>query len=139
MKKSWLHIRTKIVGSINSAMPSILILLLIGSLAGTWLLSGIVPTIIYYGLDIIHPKIFLFENVQGLLRAKWTSSGKKGEIFKDVLNTFKKIPNYHVKHKLVYAKDYGVPQNRPRVLIISKRRDVPWLRAKSALPRKSND
>jgi NhaC family Na+:H+ antiporter len=44
-------------------MPSILILLLIGSLAGTWMISGVVPVMIYYGLDIISPKLFLFTAV----------------------------------------------------------------------------
>tara|TARA_X000000950_G_C13799178_1_gene612777 strand:- start:8 stop:1285 length:1278 start_codon:yes stop_codon:yes gene_type:complete len=66
----------------------------------------------------IKPKIFLFENVEGLLRSRWKSSGKKGEIFEDIIKTFKKIPNYSIKYKLIYAKDYGVPQNRPRVFII---------------------
>ncbi|MFP4691429.1 MAG: Na+/H+ antiporter NhaC, partial [Bacteroidales bacterium] len=41
------------------AMSAILILLLIGSLAGAWLLSGIVPAMIYYGLQILNPTIFL--------------------------------------------------------------------------------
>ena len=72
----------------------------------------------------IKPKIFLFENVQGLLRSKWTPKGKKGEIFEEVLHTFRKIPNYDVRYKLVYAKDYGVPQNRPRVLVIGIRKDL---------------
>ena len=36
---------------------------MIGALAGTWLLSGVVPTLIYYGLKIFHPKIFLFATV----------------------------------------------------------------------------
>ncbi len=72
----------------------------------------------------VKPKIFLFENVQGLMRSKWTSDGKNGEIFDEVLETFRKIPNYDVKYKLVYAKDYGVPQNRPRVLIIGVRKDL---------------
>ena len=45
--------------SISIAFPSILILLIIGSLAGTWLISGIIPLMIYYGLKIIHPSIFL--------------------------------------------------------------------------------
>ena len=40
-------------------MSSILILLLIGALAGTWLISGIVPVMIYYGLQILNPTIFL--------------------------------------------------------------------------------
>ena len=45
--------------SIASTTPAIIILLLIGSLAGTWLLSGIVPAMVYYGLQILNPKIFL--------------------------------------------------------------------------------
>ena len=59
----WIAIREKIVSTIGSAMTSILILLLIGSLAGTWMLSGVVPVMIYYGLDIISPKMFLFTAV----------------------------------------------------------------------------
>ena len=59
----WIHIRSSMVKSISSAMPSILILLMIGALAGTWLLSGVVPTLIYYGLKVFHPKIFLFATV----------------------------------------------------------------------------
>ena len=61
--RSWEHIRTSIVNSISSAMPSILILLMIGALAGTWLLSGVIPTLIYYGLKVFHPSIFLFASV----------------------------------------------------------------------------
>ncbi|GAA5028709.1 sodium:proton antiporter [Marivirga lumbricoides] len=57
---SWTHMLDGIVESISSAMSSILILLLIGALAGTWLLSGIVPAMIYYGLEILNPTIFLF-------------------------------------------------------------------------------
>jgi len=49
-----------IENSISSAMTAMLILLLIGSLAGTWMVSGIVPAMIYYGLDILNPQIFLF-------------------------------------------------------------------------------
>ena len=55
----WNTIQNGIVKSISSAMASIIILLLIGSLAGTWLLSGIVPAMIYYGLQILNPTIFL--------------------------------------------------------------------------------
>ena len=72
----------------------------------------------------IRPKMFLFENVEGLLRARWTKEGNKGEVFNDVLETFSNIPNYSVKYKLVYAKDYGVPQNRPRILLVGKRKDI---------------
>ena len=59
----WRAILDGIVRSISSAMAAILILLLIGSLAGTWLISGIVPALIYYGLSILNPTIFLFAAV----------------------------------------------------------------------------
>jgi len=52
-----------IVSNIGDAMPSILILLLIGALSGTWMLGGVVPTLIIYGLDLLHPSIFLFATV----------------------------------------------------------------------------
>jgi Na+:H+ antiporter, NhaC family len=59
----WVDIRARIVKSIGSAMPSMIILLLIGSLAGTWLLSGVVPAMIYYGLQILNPGLFLLASV----------------------------------------------------------------------------
>jgi NhaC family Na+:H+ antiporter len=59
----WQDILEGIVKSISSAMAAILILLLIGALAGTWLISGIVPALIYYGLEILNPTIFLFAAV----------------------------------------------------------------------------
>ncbi|HAX95239.1 MAG TPA: Na+/H+ antiporter NhaC [Prolixibacteraceae bacterium] len=59
----WADIERKVVDTIKSAMPSMLILLMIGSLAGAWMISGVVPAMIYYGLDIISPKMFLFTAV----------------------------------------------------------------------------
>jgi len=70
------------------------------------------------------PKIFLFENVEGLLSAKWKKDGQKGEIFQDVLNTFQNLKGYTVKYKLVHAKDYGVPQNRPRILLVGIKNSI---------------
>ncbi len=46
--------------SIVSAKKAIMILFIIGGLAGTWMISGIVPTMIYYGLQLLDPIIFLF-------------------------------------------------------------------------------
>lgn len=57
---TWKNILDGIVKSIGQALPALMILLLIGSLAGTWLISGVVPAMIYYGLDILNPTIFLF-------------------------------------------------------------------------------
>lgn len=55
----WDTLQDGMVKSISSAMSSILILFLIGALAGTWMISGIVPAMIYYGLQILNPLIFL--------------------------------------------------------------------------------
>jgi DNA (cytosine-5)-methyltransferase 1 len=72
----------------------------------------------------IKPKIFLFENVRGLLTSRWSPEGVKGEIFREVLGAFQKINGYIVKWDMVFAKDYGVPQNRPRVLMVGIREDI---------------
>ena len=74
-------------------------------------------------VQAIRPRIFLFENVGGLLTAKWTKEGENGEIFRDVLRGFLGIKGYSVRWQLVHSKNYGVPQNRPRVLIVGIRDD----------------
>ncbi len=45
--------------NIRSTAGAILILLMVGALAGTWLISGIIPTMIYYGLQVLNPTVFL--------------------------------------------------------------------------------
>ncbi|MDR3134059.1 MAG: sodium:proton antiporter [Prevotellaceae bacterium] len=55
----WEAIEQTIVSSIAGISPAILILLIIGALAGSWMISGIVPTLIYYGIQIIHPSFYL--------------------------------------------------------------------------------
>ena len=45
--------------NIKTTSGAILILLFVGSLAGTWLISGVIPTMIYYGLQILNPTVFL--------------------------------------------------------------------------------
>ena len=49
----------KVADNFQSVAGAILILLFVGALAGTWLASGIIPAMIYYGLTILHPSIFL--------------------------------------------------------------------------------
>lgn len=71
----------------------------------------------------MRPRIFLFENVRGLMNSKWTKGGCD-LIWPDVLKEFRGIAGYEVRWRLVYAKDYGVPQNRPRVLMVGIRKDV---------------
>jgi NhaC family Na+:H+ antiporter len=55
----WGDLQAGMVKSISSAMGAILILFMIGALSGTWLISGVVPAMIYYGLDVLNPTIFL--------------------------------------------------------------------------------
>jgi len=57
---TWTNIRDAIAHSIGTATEAILILLLIGALSGTWLLAGIIPAFIHYGMMILQPGIFLF-------------------------------------------------------------------------------
>lgn len=56
----WKSFEDAIAANIGSVATSLLILLMIGAVAGTWMVSGVVPTLIYYGLHVISPKIFLF-------------------------------------------------------------------------------
>ena len=55
----WSDIEKMMVDGISKAMQSILILAIVGMMVGTWLLSGTIPTMIYYGLKLLSPKIFL--------------------------------------------------------------------------------
>lgn len=57
--RKWVDLEQSILQNMRSATPALIILLLIGAIAGTWMASGIIPTLIYYGLKILHPSIFL--------------------------------------------------------------------------------
>ena len=54
----WQSILESIVASISTAMGALLIFLCVGALIGTWLISGTVPPLIFYGLELLNPKIF---------------------------------------------------------------------------------
>ncbi|MFZ1954015.1 MAG: Na+/H+ antiporter NhaC [Desulfobacterales bacterium] len=56
---NWKEIETGMLDGITNALQAIVILMIIGILIGVWILSGVVPTMLYYGLKILHPKIFL--------------------------------------------------------------------------------
>src|SRR5690606_6069109 len=59
LKRSYDDIEHQIVRSVSMALQASLILLIVGSLIGTWILSGVVPAMIYYGLQLIHPVVIL--------------------------------------------------------------------------------
>mgnify|MGYP002762427571 FL=1 len=55
----WASFEKAIVKNVSSVASALVILLLIGALGGAWMVSGVVPSLIYYGLHIIHPSVFL--------------------------------------------------------------------------------
>ena len=58
-KVSFKQMLAEVAENIKSTTGALLILLMVGALAGTWLISGIIPAMIYYGLQILNPSIFL--------------------------------------------------------------------------------
>lgn len=56
---SWKEIETAICNNILGVATALIILLLIGALSGSWMISGVVPTLIYYGMQLLHPSFFL--------------------------------------------------------------------------------
>ena len=81
---TWKELEEGILSTINTTMPSILILLIVGVLIGTWIISGIVPSMIYYGLNILSPSIFLVATtiicaiVSVATGSSWTTAGTIG-------------------------------------------------------------
>ena len=75
----WENLEQEITNKIASCTPAIIILLLIGAIGGTWMVSGIVPTMIYYGMQIIRPEVFFVSSsvlcalVSLMIGSSWTT------------------------------------------------------------------
>ena len=75
----WEALEREMTSKIASCMPSIIILLLIGAIGGTWMVSGIVPTMIYYGVQVLRPEWFLVSSslfcalVSVMVGSSWTT------------------------------------------------------------------
>jgi len=84
LRLSYIYLEKQIIKSIAMAMQSILILLVVGSLISIWIASGIVPLMIYYGLEIINPSVFLAVSclvsciVSLCTGSSWSTSGTIG-------------------------------------------------------------
>lgn len=84
---TWEKLENAIVENIHASASAIIILLLIGSISGTWMLSGVVPTMICYGLEMLHPKVFLLATcgicalVSLLTGSSWTTIATIGVAF----------------------------------------------------------
>ena len=72
-------------------------------------------------LEKYQPKMFVFENVPGILSC--TSDGRSH--FEDIKKCLKEV-GYEIEHKVLCAKDYGVLQNRNRVILIGWKRGSEW-------------
>nr|WP_312578418.1 Na+/H+ antiporter NhaC [Sedimentibacter sp.] len=81
---TWKEIEQGILDSIGGTMQAILILAIVGSLIGVWIAGGIVPTMIYYGLQILSPTFFLVASVilcsivSLATGSSWTTAGTVG-------------------------------------------------------------
>jgi NhaC family Na+:H+ antiporter len=81
---NWTDLQTAMIGGIGTAMGAILILLAVGALIGTWLMSGTVPALIYYGLELLNPRYFfvatcLICSIASLATgSSWTVAGTLG-------------------------------------------------------------
>lgn len=75
----WENLEKEVSDKIASCTPAIIILLLIGAIGGTWMVAGIVPTMIYYGIQIIQPEVFLVSSsilcalVSLMIGSSWTT------------------------------------------------------------------
>ena len=81
---TWDEMEKGMSETIKASAPAILIMLIIGMVVGTWMLGGIIPTMIYYGLTWLSPKIFLFAAcalcvmVSTFTGSSWTTMGTVG-------------------------------------------------------------
>lgn len=84
LKIPWSRFEEAVGDNLKSTSSAVIILLSIGALTATWMLSGIVPTMIWYGLKLIHPRIFivlaflLCALVSLLAGSSWTTVGTIG-------------------------------------------------------------
>ncbi|AQS94886.1 Na+/H+ antiporter NhaC [Polaribacter sp. BM10] len=92
-KVSYKQMIEEVAENVKSTSGAILILLMVGALAGTWLISGIIPSMIYYGLQILNPTIFLAASViicaiiSIATGSSWTTSATVGIALVGIGNT----------------------------------------------------
>ena len=85
-KIPWKDYELAITNNIAGVATAIIILLIIGALSGIWMISGVVPTLIYYGMQIIHPSFFLASTciICALISVMTGSSWTRRKVLKTV-------------------------------------------------------
>jgi NhaC family Na+:H+ antiporter len=90
---TWHSMEAAILKNVGVVAQAILILILVGSLIGTWILGGIVPSLIVWGLELLHPSIFLVVSViiSGIVSlatgSSWSTAGTLGLALIGIGNT----------------------------------------------------
>ena len=81
---AWEELQDGMIKGVSLSMGAVFILFTVGSLIGTWIMGGIVPAMIYYGLQILHPSIFYLATVlicaivSIATGSSWTTAGTVG-------------------------------------------------------------
>jgi len=92
-KVSYKNMLEEVAENVKSTTAALLILLMVGALAGTWLISGVIPSMIYYGLQILNPTFFLVASVvicaiiSIATGSSWTTSATVGIALIGIGNT----------------------------------------------------
>ena len=80
----WAYLENGIIAAINRSMQAMLILMVVGLMIGAWIAGGVVPSLIYYGLMVLSPSIFLFAGcllcciVSLATGSSWSTAGTIG-------------------------------------------------------------
>ena len=109
---SYRFLEAQIIKSIGMALQAVLILFVVGSLISIWIASGIVPLMIYYGLEIINPSVFLFVScvvsciVALCTGSSWSTSGTIGIALIAIGQTFN-VPEGMVAGAVISGAYFG--------------------------------
>jgi len=104
---------TEVLENLKSVLIPILILSLVGALAGTWLISGVIPAMVYYGLNVLNPTIFLPASViiAALISiatgSSWTTSATVGIALIGIGTTALGIPGGMVAGAIISGAYFG--------------------------------
>lgn len=106
----WKDYEIAITNNIAGVSSAIIILLIIGALSGAWMISGVVPTLIYYGMKIIHPDFFLTSTciicalVSIMTGSSWTTIATIGIALLGIgkAQGFEEV--FHLKINALYTK-----------------------------------
>lgn len=111
-KTPWKKFEDAIKSTIGNASVSIIILLIIGMLSGSWMISGVVPTLIYYGIQIMSPEFFLASSciicavVSVMTGSSWTTIATIGMALLGIGDALA-VPNYWTAGAIISGAYFG--------------------------------